>query len=124
MKCIPEKRIYKRHSAQDGAHAAILSNCPKMGQIINISKGGLAFRYVADGEQLNGTFQMDIFLNGNGFYLKKVPFKIISDFYIDNKVPFSAVTIRQCGGQFGELTLSQVSQLDYFIGNHTLSEAF
>jgi len=95
-----------------------------MGQIINVSKGGLAFCYVPGGQQLSGAFKMDIFLSGNGFYLKKVPFQIISDFYIESQVPCSNVAIKQCGGQFGELTHNQMAQLDYFIGSHTLREAF
>ena len=118
MKGIAEKRIYKRYKIKDDAYAAIFSNSPKMGQIINISKGGLAFRYVADVEQITGSFKIEIFISGNGFYLKNIPFQTISDFYIDNQVPCSNVIIKQCGGQFGELTRNQTSQLDYFIGVH------
>ena len=63
---------------------------------------------------------MYIFLNRKRFYLKKVSFKAISDFYIDTKTQFCTVLMKQCGGQFGELTTSQISQLNYFIANHTI----
>jgi hypothetical protein len=108
--------------ARKGAFAALESDSVIMGQIINISKGGLSFRYVADGLNMNDTFQVDIFLEDNGFHLKKAPFKPVFDFHLKNRVPYSTIVINQCGGEFGELTHTQMLQLDYFIGNYTLSE--
>ena len=123
MKGIAEKRRYKRYKIKGDAYAAIFTNPPKMGRIINISKGGFAFRYVADEKQIIGSFKTEIFISGNGFYLKDIPFQTISDFHIDNQVSCSTVIIKQCGGQFVELIQSHISQLDHFIRNYTIGEA-
>ena len=123
MNELVDKRRHKRFLAPEGTYAALKSDSVIMGQIINIGKGGLAFRYVANGMQINGTFHVDIFLKGNCFYLKKVPFKPVTDFYFEDYVPFSTIKVKQCGGQFGKLAKSQMSRLDYFIQNYTFKEA-
>ena len=116
-----KKRKHNRFKAQEDTYAALVNDSIKVGQIINISKGGLAFSYIAKGAQLTGWHKMNIFLSGHHFYLKGVPFKAISDFLIDNKTQFSTVFMKHCGGQFGGLTPSQTTQLEYFIANHTIS---
>ena len=116
-----EKRKHNRFKAQKNTYVALVNDSIKVGQIINISKRGLAFSYIAKGAQITGWHKMNIFLSGHHFYLKEVPFKAISDFLIDNKTLFSTVFMKQCGGQFGGLTPSQITQLEYFIANHTIS---
>ncbi len=125
MKKIVEKRKHRRFQVLEGAYAALyLDNGSLMiGQIQNISKGGFAFRYVGNGEQAEGSYKVDIFASNNDFYLKNLPFETISDVYIDFETPFSTTSSRQCGGQFGEITQSQMFQLDYFIKYYAISEA-
>jgi hypothetical protein len=118
-----DKRKHRRFQIQDDAFAAIRSETSKLGTLENISRGGLAFRYVADEEQILGSFEMDIFSREKKFYLKSVPFRAISDSYIDDHVPFSTLTMSQCRGQFGKLTHDQMSMLDYFLVHHTAGEA-
>jgi hypothetical protein len=120
---IPEKRVerreHKRFLVQEGAYALLKNNSSKLGQIKNISRGGLAFSYIADGEQMHESFKVDIFMSNIGYCLRDVPSKKISDFHIDNKLPFSTFAIRQVGIQFNELDHSQLSQLDNFMRDHT-----
>ncbi len=118
-----DKRKHRRFKIQDDAFAAIRSETSKLGTIENISRGGLAFRHIADEEQILGSFEMDIFLRKKKYYIKSVPFRAISDSYIDDHVPFSTLTMSQCRGQFGELTHDQMSMLDYFLVYHTTGEA-
>jgi len=96
------------------------------GQIVDVSRGGLAFHYVAGEEKEeegpNGSFELVILLADNNFHIDKVPFETISDFEIANKVPFSSITMRRRGVQFGKLTDKQISQLDYFIRNYAIGE--
>ena len=119
---IVERRAHKRFLVQEGAYALLKNNSSKLGQIKNISKGGLAFSYIVDGEQMHELFKVDIFISNRGFYLKDIPSKKISDFHIDNKLPFSTFSIRQAGIQFNELNHSQLSQLDNFMRDHTTGE--
>lgn len=89
-----ERRKHQRFKAQKHAFAVLESNFAKLGLIINISRGGLAFCYIACGgktTQTTGSFEVDIFLSGNDFYLKKVSAKIVSDSEVDNKISFSSL---------------------------------
>jgi len=115
------KRSHQRYQVKEGAYAAITSDYNIIGLIKDISKGGLSFQYVANGKKLNGLLTVDIFSNGKSFYLKAMPIKTITDFYVDNKVPFSTIMLRQCCGKFADLTDKQISQLDHFIKSYTLS---
>ena len=121
-KKIVERRAHKRFLVREGAYALLRNNSSKLGQIKNISKGGLAFSYIANGEQMNESFKVDIFINKIGFCLKDVPSKIISDFHIGNRLPFSTFSIRQAGIQFNELNHSQLLQLDNFMRDYTTGE--
>ena len=114
-----EKRKHTRFKDQKNINIALENDFTTVGQMINISKGGLAFSYIGKEEQITGWHKIYIFLNRKRFYLKELPFKAIWDFYIDTKVPFSTLLMKQCGGQFGELTNEQFSQLDYFIAHLT-----
>lgn len=119
---IVDRRIHKRFKVQDYALAVVRANIRKVGQIIDISRGGLAFRYMSNGERLNGSFELDILLADNGFRLEKVTIKAISDFEIANETSFSSITMRRLCAQFGKLRHNQISQLEYFILNHTIGE--
>jgi hypothetical protein len=83
--------------------------------------GGLSFAYMADEERPSRSFELDIFLAGGSFDLQEVPFGTISDFHNDG-MPLSSVKMRRMNVQFGDLTPHQVSQLEYFIQNHTTGE--
>ena len=119
---LTERRKHRRFRLRKGAYAAINNGSLKIGQIQNISKSGLAFRYVANGEQTEESYKVDIFVADNDFYLTNIPFKTTSDVFIDFEIPFSTISLKQCGGQFGELTKRQMSQIGYFIESYTISE--
>ena len=121
---VDERRKHKRFLVQNGAFAALTAfswphSSQKLGQITDIGMGGLAFSYAAEQETSNGSCELGIFSADNSFHLRKIPFETISDVET-KKVPFSSITMRRSGVQFGELTPNQVSQLKYFIRNHTI----
>lgn len=118
-KALIERRQLKRFNAQDGAFALARNHVSKLGQIMNVSMRGLAFKYIANGQQSNGIFQLDIFLSGRGFHSKNIPSKTVSDFEMKSEFPFSSIRMRRCCVQFGELTRIHMSQLEDFIQNHT-----
>jgi hypothetical protein len=119
MKNTVEKRKHNRLKVYEDTYIALVNDSTIIGQIINISKGGVAFRYIGKEEEITDFHRVDIYLSGSRFYLKQVPFRAISDFIIENNIKFSTVIMKQCGGQFGKLTPNQVSQLDYFLANQT-----
>ena len=115
-----EKRKHKRFKVQKNTYIITVNDTTNLGQMINISKGGLAFNYIGQKEKISGWHKVDIFLSSKRFYLKEILFKATSDFYLDPNTPFSTVLMKQCGGEFGEMTDEQKSQLDYFLDNHTI----
>jgi hypothetical protein len=119
---IIERREHKRFRVQEGVYALLKNNSSKLGQIKNISRGGVAFSYIDDGEQMHESFKVDIFISEIGYCLKDVPSKKISDLHLDNRLPFSTFSIRQAGIQFSELNHSQLSQLDNLMRDYTTGE--
>ncbi|NVM21601.1 MAG: PilZ domain-containing protein [Desulfobacterales bacterium] len=118
-KKLVERRKDKRFQVKEGALAVLRPHPAKLGQIIDISRGGLAFTYIAGEGKPTGSFELEIFFSDNGFHLDKIQFETVSDFEI-REVPFSSITMRRCGVRFGELTDNQVSQLEHFLRSYTL----
>ena len=91
----------------------------QMGQIINISKGGLAFRYIDDGNEHDKLFDLDILFVQESFYLKTIPANTVWVSQAARKPSLSFLKSKERGLQFEELTPHQVSQLDFFLRNYT-----
>lgn len=119
-----EKRKFKRFKVKDLSFALLKSSFyEELGEIIDISKGGLAFQYLVGENQIKESVELDIILAGNGLHIKKLPCKTISAFEIINKIDFSSLKMKRHSIKFGELDNNQISELDYFIKQHTISEA-
>jgi hypothetical protein len=119
-----ERRKHRRFQVNNGAFAVLgrvfwPHSTQKLGQITDIGMGGLAFSYMASEELSDGSVQLNIFLAENRFHLREIPFETIWDVET-KKEPFSSITMRQSGVRFGELTPNQISELKYFIRNHTV----
>ncbi len=117
-----DRRIHKRFEVEEGAFSSLRGPVSKLGQIMDISRGGLAFRYIDTGVYPDSSFELDISLSNNGFHLAEVSCKAISDSAITNEFHSSSITMRRLGVQFAELTHNQASQLEHFIQNHTMGE--
>jgi len=111
-KKITDRREHRRFKAREGSFAA-LKPSQAVGEITNISKGGLAVHYAL----------YDRIVTTDHFHLKKIPCKTVSDFEIEESLPDSSISMRRCGLQFGGLTEEQKSQLDYFLHNYTVGYA-
>ena len=115
-----EKRSHNRLQVKDGVYAIINYKPTIFGQIINISKDGMAVCYSSNGQQLSVPSELDVFIMDSNFYIEKIQIKIISDFEIGDKSSFSSQKNRQRCFQFGEMMSSQHFQLDYLLQNYTL----
>lgn len=114
-----EKRRHHRLQTIDGIYAIINYKPTIFGQIINISKDGMAVRYSSNGRQLNVPSESDVFIIDSNFYIEKIQIKIVSDFEIGDKLPFSSQKNRQRCFQFRQMKSSQHFQLDYLLQNYT-----
>jgi len=119
-----ERRKSKRYRAVEGAYAAISPHSHKLGQIIDISMGGLAFKYIdTNGENSENKLSSEetIFLSSMGFYVGDLPFKTISDDEITDTPSFSSMKVRKRHVQFTDLSFKQLFDLDYYL-RHNVSE--
>jgi hypothetical protein len=91
-----------------------------VGEIINISKGGLEVHFALYDRDLEAPSEVTIFFTTDRFYLRKIPCKTVSDSEIGASLPFNSMSMRRCGLQFGELNEKQKSQLDFFLSNYTV----
>jgi len=114
-----ERRIHKRYPVEDGAYAALKGEVNKLGQIMDISVGGLSFRYIDIGDRPKDTFEIDIYVeSNNGFSLEGLATRSMSDREILKKVPFSSIVMRRHSVRFEHLSKNHLAQLQYFINHH------
>jgi hypothetical protein len=118
-----ERRQQPRFKAVEGVFAALVNHHSKLGQIRDISRTGLSFRYIDHGDPSGEARELKIIIGSGGLYLDKLPFTKINDFEIKNERSFSSLKMRQIGLQFGKLTPQQQIHLENFIQNHTAGEA-
>ncbi|WP_080808975.1 PilZ domain-containing protein [Desulfamplus magnetovallimortis] len=116
---IKERRQHERYRARDGAFAAISPNSFKLGQIINISRGGLAFQYIETQIEDFEKEESQIFLSSKGFYVRGLGFQQVSDRVIPSENPYSTLTMRQCAIKFENLTMDQMVNIDNYILHNT-----
>jgi len=119
MKTQDDRRCHKRLKAHEGAFAVHkdYSDKRKLGKILDISAGGLSFRYASGKIGIRATFDLDILLVDGSFSLKGLPSKIISDFVLEDES--TAPKMRRRGVKFEGLVDIQKSQLEHFIQNYT-----
>lgn len=116
-----ERRKNKRYKAVEGAYAAISPNSHKLGQIIDISMGGLSFKYIDTQNTDSDTHivpEETIFLSSMGYYVGDLPFKTVSDYEITNAPSFSSMKVRKRHVQFTDLSFKQLFDLDYYLRNN------
>jgi len=112
-----------RFLPQDEAYVALRPDFTKLGRLINISRGGLAFHYLAHQRQEQAPTHLDLFTSNDGFHLSRIPCKVIYDIRLSEKQRFStSLERRRCGLEFGEITEAQVTQLESYIKNHVAGE--
>ncbi|WDP88614.1 MAG: PilZ domain-containing protein [Desulfobacter sp.] len=116
-----ERRRNKRYKAVEGAYAAISPNSHKLGQIIDISMGGLCFKYIdtsSETDKNDLSIEDAIFLSSMGYYVGDLPFKTVADYEVTNAPSFSSMKVRKRHVQFTDLTFKQLFDLDYYLRNN------
>lgn len=101
------------------ACAVYKSKPAKVGQIINVSQGGLSFSYIDKKESPGDAFEMDIISADDSFYLDKLTFKTVIDVETTDEPSFSPITVKRQGVEFVGLTFEQHAKLEYFLRQHT-----
>jgi hypothetical protein len=118
-KVLNERRKHKRFKVKGGAFAVATPDYNRLGQIKDMSQGGLAFEFIEDGEQTKGTHEVEIFSTVDDFYMKKLPVRTVLDFELDNTVSSNPTPMRQLSMKFGKLNRPQKLLLSFFIQKYT-----
>ncbi len=114
-----ERRTHTRFRVKEGAFAALSPDSSIMGQIENISRGGLCFRYIVHEEQADELEATHIFVGMEGFYLEKMPYQTVDDVEIESGASLKLINMRRRRIQFMDLTTGQSAQLNYFLDHRT-----
>ena len=120
-----ERRKNKRYNAVEGAYAAISPKSRKLGQVINISMGGVCFKYIDNNydDQDAGIQREDsIFLSSMGYYVGDLPFKTVCDYEVTNVPSFSSMKVRKRHAQFTDLNFKQLFDLDFYLRNNVFKK--
>lgn len=118
-----ELRNHTRFLGSQGAYAAFfttdLHNFVRLGKIIDISRGGVALRYIGVSEETSGTFILELLGNEKpAVHLGSVPCRVVYDHQLPGE-SFGLVVVRRCGIEFGHLSEDQLARLDEFIQNYS-----
>jgi hypothetical protein len=98
-------RRYRRFAAREDAFAVLRNRVSEIGQLINVSKGGLAFKYMAEQALPADRYELDIFLAGRREFLwRGIPHRTILDIEMTPTVPFSMIRMRRRSIAFENLT--------------------
>ncbi|MEW6594778.1 MAG: PilZ domain-containing protein [Thermodesulfobacteriota bacterium] len=107
-----DSRKCQRYQVKDG----VIALDSVFGELIDISFGGLSFRYNAYENLLKKPAEFGIIFGGETLYFDNVPLESVSDLPLDDD---SGGATRRCGMKFGELGEEELAVLARFIRNHT-----
>lgn len=93
-----------------------------MGQIQNISMGGLCVRYLTTHDNPTGCSAIKIFGSNDRFiHLDRVKCRIVYDLEVPEG-SWEQISIRRCGVEFKDLSVKHFSTLQEFIDNFSYEE--
>jgi hypothetical protein len=109
-------RRYRRFMARADAFAVLRNQVSEVGQLINVSKGGLAFKYLAEQPLPSDPYELDIFLAGRREFLwRGIPHRTIQDIELTPIVPFSMIRMRRRSVAFENLTEDHHLRLEHLL---------
>ncbi len=118
------RRKHERFKIKDFTFVKFRSESDEdVGQLLDISKGGLSLRYFVNTKKPKNFYKLDIFLSGGDFIIAGIPFKTISNTELSDGLQFSPTIFRRSSVQFGHLTPNQISKLDYFFSQHKIKDS-
>lgn len=115
-----ERRKEKRFLADEGL---MVVSANTFAQVMNISKGGLAFRYLVDkNEPILSSLEVGLLYGDNGLYIDKIACRLVN---VTDSSPIhgnSSTIIRKTCVQFHNLTSEQTNDLQKILTGNITSE--
>ncbi|CAB1060451.1 hypothetical protein D1BOALGB6SA_5217 [Olavius sp. associated proteobacterium Delta 1] len=113
-----ERRKHQRYKVKDNAFAIINPEPVRLVPILDVAMEGVGVYVNNEDQWLNKASKLEIMVADCSFYLENLSFESISDFNALPANPSNLFDGRRCSLKFGTLTLSQKSELKYFIRNY------
>ncbi len=112
-------RERRRHPRYKMADVAAVVGERRLGHVLDMSMGGLAFSYIQMQARPEEEIELGIIFGQDGKYLDKLPVETVSDCVMSHGPPSHPVVIRRRSVRFGELTPEQRQNLAEFISHHS-----
>ncbi len=119
---IIDRRKESRYKVKDGIFTVPTPRIQssRLGNIIDISMGGLAFQYyLVRNMSFNDFMALDIYISGDGMFLDNLPINIVSDIELQSSEKQFLTISKRFGVQFIGPDKSKKIKLHKFIENHT-----
>ena len=120
-----EKRKFTRFKGKEGAFAAFIrpNHLMNVGQIQDISMGGLCVRYLSMKGDKEGCSEIKIFgSSGRFIHVDRVQCRIVYDQEVSEGF-WEQISTRRCGVEFENLSAKHLSILQDFIDHFALDES-
>ncbi len=123
---LAEQRKSTRYRVGDNAYALLKQpQYKELGKIIDISRSGISFHCINQGDWDVDSFEIDIFIGheqnnclSEQIILKNIPLKPIAYCHDNDSEPKPSTMMLRCGVEFGRLDSDQRAILDLFILRH------
>ena len=106
-----ERRRLQRYLTAGEAFAVIKNHEGKLGQVVDISLRGLAFKYIEDDKPAEGNVEIDIYISPKKLRIKDIEATIIGDHMIENDMAWSVIRMRRMSVAFTNLTETQQTMI-------------
>jgi hypothetical protein len=114
-------RVHKRFRAREGACASFMnpefSPSTRIGQVLDMSRGGIALKYLSnrEGYEKGQPILIELFNVSNPVLTTgEIPCRVVYDVPLTDNPPDS-MNIRRCGMAFGRMSNLQSCHVDHFI---------
>ena len=111
---LKDRRRHERFKVEGRVFAYYETYSPKIAEITDIGKGGVAFSYTGIPEAVNQGLELEMILPDSTRFMEKLPCRTVSDHENGDGRPEA----RRCSVCFEDLTENQQAKIDCFIENY------
>jgi hypothetical protein len=115
---VSERRRHLRFRLACSGYTLLRNHLSRVGEIVDVSQGGLAFKYMEDEALCSGAFELDVYVKEYGFLWAGIPHKTVSDIEMERDIPYSSIRMRRRGVVFLDLSQDDRDKLKALIRIH------
>jgi c-di-GMP-binding flagellar brake protein YcgR len=120
---VTDSRKYDRYRVKDHIYVNLRAESgEEVGQLVDISKGGLSLQFLATDEKPKTYTDLGI-LASMDLAMERIPFRTVSVAEVNNHIPLSVTRLLRYSLEFKNLTPAQKAKIDFFIKNYTYGNA-